>query len=257
MPDFDPVDARIRGEGDSAALGLVAIVGDGRMGRALAAALRDAGVDARGPLGRGASAEGAQVVLLAVPDAEIGRAAASLVPGAIVGHVSGATTLVPLAPHEAFGLHPLMTVTSGDARFAGTPAAVSGTSARALATAHALASALGLRPFEIADRDRAAYHAAASIASNFLVTLECFAADLAATAGIPRDALAPLVTATVQNWQSSGAAALTGPIARGDDDTVERQRAAVAERLPHRVALFDALTDATRDLALVARRTAP
>lgn len=243
MPDLDLAAARDHGD-----LGVLAIVGDGRVGRALAGALRAAGVDVRGPLGRGATGDGADVVLLAVPDAEIGAAAASLAPGPVVGHVSGATTLAPLAPHEAFGLHPLTTVTGSDADFAGVPAALAGTTPGAVATARRLAGVLGLRPFEIADADRAAYHAAASIASNFLVTLETFAADLADSAGIPRSALGPLVRATVSNWEASGAAALTGPIARGDDATVERQRAAVAERMPERLALFDALAAATRDL---------
>lgn len=235
MPDFSP--------------GTVAIVGDGRMGRALARSLRGTGVEVRGPLGRASTGEDADVVLLAVPDSEIAAAAASLAPGALVGHVSGATTLAPLAPHRAFSVHPLMTVTAADVDFAGVPAAIAGSDAGALATAHGLATLLGLRPFEIGDTDRAAYHAAASIASNFLVTLEAFAAEMAATAGIPRSALVPLVQATMANWQTAGAAALTGPIARGDDDTVARQRAAVAERLPHRVPLFDALSDATRELA--------
>ena len=54
--------------------------------------------------------------------------------------------------------------------------------------------------------------------------------------------------ATVANWEAEGAAALTGPIARGDEATVARQRAAVADRLPERAALFDALVAATRDL---------
>ncbi|GAA5211608.1 hypothetical protein GCM10025774_33260 [Microbacterium kyungheense] len=235
MPDFSP--------------GTVAIVGDGRMGRALTLSLRAKGVDVRGPLRRGASGHGADIVLLAVPDSEIATAAASLAHGPVVGHVSGATTLAPLAPHEAFGLHPLMTVTAGGVELAGAPAAIAATSAQALTTARRLAELLGLRPFEIHDADRAAYHAAASIASNFLVTLETFAADLAETAGVPRDSLVPLVRATVANWQASGAAALTGPIARGDDETVARQRAAVAERLPDRVPLFDALAGATRELA--------
>jgi len=105
-----------------------------------------------------------------------------------------------------------------------------------------------MAPFDVADEDRPAYHAAASIASNFLVTLESFAEDLAATAGVPRDALAPLVRATVANWEAHGAAGLTGPIARGDEATVARQRDAVAERLPERAGLFDALVAATRDL---------
>ncbi|MFK4835132.1 DUF2520 domain-containing protein [Microbacterium sp. ZW T2_14] len=250
MPDLDSDHARA-----AAALGTIAIVGDGRMGRSLVAALRRAGADVRGPLGRAATARDADLVLLAVPDAEIGAAAHHIAPGRLVGHLSGATTLEPLAPHEALGIHPLMTVASEDASFAGVPAAVAGSSPRALEAAAALTQALGMTPFPIDDADRAAYHAAASIASNFLLTLEGFAEELAATAGVPRTAFAPLVRATVENWQAQGAAsALTGPIARGDDATVVRQRAAVAERMPQRLALFDALAAATRDLA--ATRTA-
>jgi predicted short-subunit dehydrogenase-like oxidoreductase (DUF2520 family) len=237
MPDSHPAHALAR----------VAIVGDGRVGRAIAAALRDAGVDVEGPLGRGATGQDADLVLLAVPDAEIGAAAALIAPGRLVGHFSGATTLEPLAPHEALSIHPLTTVT-GETSFAGVPAALAGSTARALATAHLLAETLGMHPFDVSDADRRAYHAAASIASNFLVTLESFAEELAATAGVPREALAPLVRATVANWEAHGAAALTGPIARGDEETIARQRAAVAERLPERAALFDALVAATRDL---------
>jgi predicted short-subunit dehydrogenase-like oxidoreductase (DUF2520 family) len=111
-----------------------------------------------------------------------------------------------------------------------------------------------MTPTRVADADRAAYHAAASIASNFLVTLEGAAERLAATAGVDRALLAPLVRAAVDNWAARGAAAaLTGPIARGDEDTVARQRAAVADRTPELLPLFDALADATRALAGAAR----
>jgi predicted short-subunit dehydrogenase-like oxidoreductase (DUF2520 family) len=107
-----------------------------------------------------------------------------------------------------------------------------------------------MTPVEIADADRAAYHAAASIASNFLVTLEAAAETLAGSAGASRDILVPLVRATVENWAALGPEqALTGPIARGDDATVARQRDAVAERTPELLDLFDALAGATRDLA--------
>ncbi len=86
-----------------------------------------------------------------------------------------------------------------------------------------------MAPFEIADEDRAAYHAAASVASNFLVTLEAFAERLAAPPARTATSLVPLVRATVENWAARGAErALTGPIARGDEATVARQRAAVA-----------------------------
>src|SRR5690349_24604480 len=127
----------------------------------------------------------------------------------------------------------------------GAGCAVDGSTPEALATAEALAAALGMRATRVADEDRVAYHAAASIASNFLVTLEGAAERLAATAGVDRALLAPLVRAAVENWAARGAAgALTGPIARGDEATVARQRAAVAERAPDLVPLFDALTEA-------------
>jgi predicted short-subunit dehydrogenase-like oxidoreductase (DUF2520 family) len=229
-----------------------AVVGRGRLGPALAAALRAAGVDVVGPLGRDAELEGARLVLLAVPDAAIEAAAAALAPcdGVLVGHLSGATPLAPLHPHEAFSLHPLMTVPTPDASLAGAPCAVAGTTERAVAAAEALARAAGMAPVRIAETDRAAYHAAASVASNFLVTLEDFAERLAATAGAPRELLVPLVRASVEAWAAEGAPrALTGPIVRGDEATVARQRAAVAERLPADLPLFDALADATRALA--------
>jgi predicted short-subunit dehydrogenase-like oxidoreductase (DUF2520 family) len=222
------------------------VVGAGRMGSALATALRDAGLEVTGPLGRGERCpQRTDCVLLCVPDGEIGNVARDVPPGLLVGHVSGATTLEPLAPHEAFSVHPLMTV---PATFEGASAAVAGSTDRALATARSLAEALGMRPFEIADDDRAAYHAAAAMASNYLVALEDAAERLLATTGATRDLLVPLVRATVENWARDGAQALTGPVARGDEETVARQRAAVAERTPELLGLFDALTESTREL---------
>ena len=145
-----------------------------------------------------------------------------------------------------------MTVPAGSPAgvFAGAAAAVDGSTPRALAAAEALAGHVGLRPMRVAAEDRAAYHAAASIASNFLVTLEAAAERLAGTAGVDRAALAPLVRAAVDTWvELGGERALTGPIVRGDEGTVARQRAAVLERTPELAPLFDALADATRALA--------
>jgi predicted short-subunit dehydrogenase-like oxidoreductase (DUF2520 family) len=232
----------------------IAIVGAGRLGTALAGALRAAGLAVDGPLRRGEPPDGATAVLLCVPDAEIPRAAAALAPGPLVGHCSGATGLDALGAHEGFGLHPLMTLTETTppvpSPFAGAGCAVAGTSPRALAAAHELAAALEMRAVFVADHDRAAYHAAASIASNFLVTLQGGAERLAATAGVERELLVALVRATVENWAALGSErALTGPIVRGDHETVARQRAAVAERAPELLPLFDALADATRMLA--------
>jgi pantoate--beta-alanine ligase len=191
-----------------------AVVGAGRLGHAVAAGLREAGIAVDGPLGRGARCPDADVVILAVPDAEIANAAAAVErgrPGSgrgpLVGHCSGATTLAPLAPHEAFSLHPLMTVPAdgadgagGAGCLAGAGAAVAGTTELARELACQLALRLGLTPFHVDDEDRAAYHAAASVASNFLVTLEAAAERLAESAGIDRAALVPLVRATVENW---------------------------------------------------------
>jgi predicted short-subunit dehydrogenase-like oxidoreductase (DUF2520 family) len=102
----------------------------------------------------------------------------------------------------------------------------------------------------VAESDRALYHAAASAASNFLVTLEGMAEQLAERVGIGRESLVPLVRATVDNWASLGArGALTGPIARGDEETAERQRAAVATAAPELLSLWDALAARTRRLA--------
>jgi predicted short-subunit dehydrogenase-like oxidoreductase (DUF2520 family) len=229
-----------------------AVVGAGRLGTSLVPALQAAGVAVHGPFGRGFDDSGFEVVLLCVPDAEIAAAAAALDPGRLVGHCSGATGLDVLAPHRAFGLHPLMTVTQDGATFSGAGCAIAGTDDAALATAAALAQALGMHATEIADGDRAAYHAAASIASNFLITLEGAAEQLLTTTGADRELLVPLVRATVENWAGSGAErALTGPIARGDEATVARQREAVASRAPELLELFDALAAATRRLAQV------
>ena len=228
----------------------LAVVGRGRLGRALAAALTEAGLVVLGPLGRGADAAGADAVLLCVPDAEIANAAALIAPGRLVGHCSGATRLDVLAPHEAFSLHPLMTVTADGAQFAGAGAAIAGSSPRALQMAAQLAAVLGLQAVRVAEDRRAAYHAAASVASNFLITIEAAAERLAADAGVDRALLVPLVRAAVENWARVGAQqALTGPVARGDEITVSAQREAIRERAEDLLPLFDALVDATRALA--------
>ncbi|MFZ0385726.1 MAG: Rossmann-like and DUF2520 domain-containing protein [Solirubrobacteraceae bacterium] len=255
-----------------AAVARVAIVGHGRLGTAMAAALTRAGVTVDGPYGRcgrvgerrlpdprGSTAayRGPDAVLLCVPDAEIGAVASTIPTGAPVGHCSGATTLDVLSPHECFSLHPLMAVPADAPAgvLTGAGAAVAGSTPRALALARGLAELLAMQPIEIAEADRAAYHAAACIASNFLVTLEGAAERVAATAGLSRELLVPLVRATVENWAALGPeAALTGPVARGDEGTIERQRTALAQRMPELLELFDVCVDATRRLGA---RTAP
>lgn len=237
----------------------VSVVGPGRLGRAIATALAEAGLDVAGPYGRGEEPDHTDAVLLCVPDAEIEAAALAVTGTApLVGHTSGATGLAALAGAggHAFGLHPLQTFAGGEgaAAFRGAGCAVAGTDSGALAAAHGLAGALGMRAFELADGARPAYHAAASIASNFLVTLEHAAEQVAAGAGLEageaRELLAPLVRSSVGNWATQGPErALTGPVARGDEGTVERQRAAVAESAPEFLALFDAMAERTRALA--------
>jgi len=237
----------------------VGVVGAGRLGTAFADALRTAGLDVAGPAGRGAVPAG-EAIVLCVPDAEIPAAAAAVAGAApFVGHTSGATPLEALAPAtaagaEAFCLHPLQTFAGGDPapaeRFAGAGCAISGSSASARSVAHGLAGSLGMDSFDLADSDRAAYHAAASIGSNFLVTLEAAAERLAGTAGLQPDearrVLTPLVRSTVENWSTLGPErALTGPIARGDSETVARQRAAIEDRAPELLGLFDALVEHT------------
>lgn len=237
----------------------VSVVGDGRLGSALAVALTAAGIEVCGPSGRNERPAPADAVLLCVPDAEIAAAAEAAAGRApFVGHTSGATPLSALGGPEGtrFSLHPLQTFAGGEPseRFHGAGCAVAGATPAALAFAIALAGTLGMRPFSITDELRPAYHAAASIASNFLVTLMSAAEDAAAAAGIePGDArrlLAPLVRSTVENWVGLGPErALTGPLARGDEGTVAAQRAALAEAVPHLLPAFDSLAEQTRRLA--------
>jgi predicted short-subunit dehydrogenase-like oxidoreductase (DUF2520 family) len=235
----------------------VGIVGPGRVGTALARALRDAGVEVEGPLGRGERPARCDAIVLCVPDAEIAAAAEVVTAAApLVGHTSGATPLSALAHAgvSAFGLHPLQSFAHPGVRFEGAGAAVAGSTPEALAFAFDLAERLGMRPFEIDDEGRAAYHAAASVASNFLVTLHAAAEAIAAGAGLDREdareLLMPLVRQTVENIDELGPeAALTGPVARGDEATVEAQRAAVERVAPELVGLFDELVRRTRAVA--------
>ena len=247
-----------RGESAVGALpeGWCDVVGRGRMGTALFSALRLAGVPVRGPFGRGADAAGAVVALLCVPDREIANAGARICEGVIVGHVSASADLSWLAPHDRFVLHPLLSVVGEGASFGGATCAVDGSGERALGVARALADRLGMRARRIAPEQRALYHAAASVASNYLTTVEGLAERLAAMVGLDRSDLLPLVRSAVDNWGARGAgAALTGPVARADEATVARQRAAVGAAAPDALPLWDALVTATRELAHAGSRS--
>ena len=240
-------------------LARVAVIGAGRLGTAMSAALEAAGVEVEGPLARCERPSGVDAALLCVPDAEIGAAAATVAGSArLVGHTSGATPLSALAPAGgmAFSVHPLQTFAGGEGpgRFQGAGCAVAGESEEAFGAASYLARRLGMTALAIEESQRGAYHAAASIASNFLVTLQAAAEQVAAGAGLEpsqaRVLLAPLVRSTVENWAALGPErALTGPIARGDRATVGLQREAVADVAPELLALFDSLAERTWTLA--------
>jgi predicted short-subunit dehydrogenase-like oxidoreductase (DUF2520 family) len=235
------------------------VVGRGRVGGSLARAAEAAGIEVRtaGHDEIASATERAGAVLLCVPDAAIAAAAGEVPEGpAFVGHVSGAGTLNLLAEAaargaRAFSLHPLQTFASGDTPVEGTPAAIAGSDREALGFARQLAEVLGMRPFEVAEEDRSAYHAAAAIASNLLIALEESAAELLARLGTDeaRELLAPLVLRTAANWAELGPRALTGPIARGDQTTVDGHRAALRERAPELLPLYDALAERARAVA--------
>jgi predicted short-subunit dehydrogenase-like oxidoreductase (DUF2520 family) len=247
---------------DDAATPPLAVIGAGRAGRSIAVAAELARLPAELADREHAleACRRAEAALLCVPDAEIADAcatvAAAVPPLRFVGHVSGATTLDALAPArargaDAFSLHPLQTIPHDGADLTGAPCAVSGSSPGALRLAERLAGRLGMRPFRVREERRAAYHAAASIASNLLIALEESAAGLLDRIGVEdaRELLAPLVLRTAANWTERGPEALTGPIARGDQATVERHLAALRDTAPELLPLYEALAERAKELA--------
>lgn len=221
--------------------GSIHFVGEGRAGGVLAARLRQRGI--RVTVGKVCDPR-ADLVILAIPDRVIGEVARQLELPSWICHVSGATPLTALDPHERrFSVHPLQTLTRdrGPEQLDGAWGAISGETDEALARARWLAEALGLRAFEVADADRTLYHAAAVIGGNFLVTLHRVATRLLAEAGAPPEAIVPLMTRTIENDFD-----LTGPIARGDTSTVEAHLAVLSARDPDLVPLYRALAEATR-----------
>ena len=228
----------------------VAVLGNGRAGKAFALGLTAAGYSVTGPLERGATLDcDVDIALLCVPDSSIADVASEIPPNVLVGHCSGASGPQIFGRRAALSIHPLMTLAGDPAAFEGAWAAVDGTDRYSLEQATLIAEKLGMNPFRISPEDRTAYHAAASIASNFLITLQASAQLLADATGMPSGALLPLVKATVENWALDGPGALTGPIARGDTETVELQRAAIAERAPELLDLFDVLCTHTAKIA--------
>lgn len=219
----------------------VHVVGSGRAGGAIAARLRECALAVS--TGREPDAA-AQLIVLAVPDSVIAEVAQRIRVGPWLAHVSGATPLSALDPHERrFSVHPLMTFTHdrGAEQLDGAYAAVTFETDAAAARADWLARILGLRPFPLADANRALYHAGAAIASNFLVTLYRTAAGLLEQTGAPPEGLIPLMRRTIDNGFQ-----LTGPIARGDWSTIDAHLAALHERAPEVEPLYRALAEATR-----------
>ncbi len=183
----------------------------------------------------------------------------------VVAHTSGATSVAVLAPCEQAGaatlvFHPLQTFSepiTGSTRFPGTAIAITPSDARpdspASTLGFALAHVLGARPFSLPDDKRSLYHAAATLACNYLVTLEHHSKRLFVQAGLPEDeALAlflPLVRATLDNVAAQGTvAALTGPLSRGDTQTIVNHLEALASDAPDLLPLYRALGRATLDL---------
>lgn len=227
------------------------VIGPGRAGSSLATALRRVGWRVDELVRRGDPvddvATGVDLLVLAVPDGSIAEVAARVSPvdTTVVAHLAGSLGLDVLEPHaRRAALHPLVAMPNANVGaerlLGGGWFAIAGDD-----LVRRVVDDLGGRSFEVLDEHRAAYHAAAVIASNHLVALLGQAERVASIAGVPLDAYLDLVRATVDNVAELGpAAALTGPAARGDWRTIER----------HLDALPDDERDAYEVLVRLARR---
>lgn len=233
----------------------VRVVGPGRAGGALSSALTKVGWTVLAPVRHGDAladaAKDVDLLLLATPDGAIGEVAASITPveTTLVAHLSGALGLDVLATHPSrAALHPLTSMPTADVgaeRLArGAWFALDASSEEAMTIVESVVTALGGRSFVVNDEHRVAYHAAAAIASNHVVALLGSAERVAASAGVPLEAYLELVRATIDNIEDLGVAdALTGPVARGDWETVARHREDID---PSELALYDALVEAAQ-----------
>jgi predicted short-subunit dehydrogenase-like oxidoreductase (DUF2520 family) len=267
----------------------VGVIGAGRVGAVLGAALIDAGHDVVAAAGLStASAERAarllpgvplvpadevvaasDLVVLAVPDDTLPGLVSGLAEtgvwraGQIAFHTSGAHGLAVLAPAERLGvlplaLHPAMTFTGAaeDAdRLPGTPFGVTSRDGHR-PVAETLVLEMGGEPFFVAEADRTLYHAALVTGANHLVTLVAEAADLLRGAGVPDPArvLGPLLTAALDNGLRRGDRGLTGPVSRGDVGTVRDHVETLIERAPQSVAAYIAMAERTTERALASGR---
>lgn len=209
----------------------VRIIGAGRAGSSFRNAFMAVGLEVEGPLGRtedaSSAASGVDLVLLAVPDRAVGPVASAVRPVAstVVAHCSGSLGLEVLAGHVRVGsLHPLVTLPDpvrGAARLlSGACFAVEGDPLVA-----DLVRSLKGRVLTVPVDGRAAYHAAACIASNHLVALLGQVERVAASIGLPLEAFLALAEGALEDVASLGpTAALTGPALRGDIETIEAHR---------------------------------
>ncbi|WP_247662459.1 Rossmann-like and DUF2520 domain-containing protein [Micromonospora sp. U21] len=271
----------------------VGVVGAGRVGAVLGAALVAAGhrvVAVAG--GSGASRArlalllpevprrpvpavahaAADLLLIAVPDDALAGVVADLAdrgalrPGQVVAHTSGAHGLAVLAPAAAVGarplaLHPAMTFTGTPddlSRLAGISYGVTAP-AELRPLAARLVADLGGVPEWVGESDRPLYHAALAHGANHLVTLVNEATDRLRDAGVarPEKVLAPLLRAALENALRLGDDALTGPVSRGDAGTVQRHLARLAATAPESVPAYLALARRTADRAIAAGRLRP
>ena len=211
----------------------------GRVGSAVTARLAERGLDL--------DSSTPQLVLLCVPDRAIAEVAAETPLVSWIAHVSGATPLAALEPHvRRFSVHPLQSFSRarGPEQLDGAWGAVTAEKDDARAVGWWLAETLGLRPFDLADDKRAAYHAGAAMASNYLVTLRAAAGSLLEASGAPAEALDPLIRGVMDTGFE-----LTGPIARGDWATVERHVAVIRAERPELEELYLVLAAATARIA--------
>lgn len=234
----------------------VRIIGPGRAGRSLGSALSGVGWLLAGYLGRDDELAGAardvDLLVVATPDRAVPGVAAAVrpVPDTVVAHLAGSLTLDALAPHvRRASVHPMVALPdaeTGAARLRGAVMAVAGDP-----VAREVVEALGGRPVEVADADRARYHAAACIAANHLAALMGQVERVAAPVGVPLDAYLGLAAASLDDVIRLGpAAALTGPAARGDETTLGAHRRALD---PAEIPAYDALAAVAARLARHAR----
>jgi len=194
----------------------------------------------------------ADIVFITTPDAVIPNIVTSLQwhKGQSVIHCSGADSTEVLEPARQMGantgaFHPLQTFAGVQQAIANLPGSTIAIEAEEplLSTLKEMAAALNCRWIELKASDKVVYHAAAVIASNYLVTLVKLADDLWETFGIPREqatqALLPLLKGTLNNIENVGIPqALTGPIARGDLETVKKHLAALQKEAPDALSVY-------------------